>query len=548
MKLIFEATSSADRGTLAVPFALWRVVGETVKSFGPISGLTSKRAILFARAPVDVSDARTLLFSAARASVFEGRRAGRRESPKAFVSKLSAMAPDDRLPVSLVLRWLDSAVQVSGDADMGLKAVRRVERGGYDVIEYAGRSASNWGEALELMLRYIRLVNEAADFSLQVREQKAFVELRSRVPLNRAASDFQAATLAVVARASGSDRWIRSRRGSPIRSPQDLTVYRSVFDAAPLHFGAAQDAVSFDRSLLDVPMKSADPKLNAVLRRHAEHLISELPEPDYLTGKVRALLLNLLPAGKTNADYVATRLGMSRRTLTRHLEREGVTYQGSAGAGPSRARLSVSRRVTPPTSSRSPSCLVTRRRLRSLARFAAGRVKARSSTDARVGSSARVLAEHEAGLERHQHGGQQDAVRRACSWSSRTGAGCPCRPESAGTRTPRTARPHAMVRPVTSTPLPASCTPRSTDSFTVKPVLVVLLNGFHHVQAVVDAEAHAERHHGQRVHVEADAARAHQRVGHVVGADQRQQEEEAREQASGRPRSSTGRSRRTRPA
>lgn len=251
---------------------------------------------------------------------------GQKGISTALISKLSAMAPEDRLPVGLALRWLDSAVLVSGDPDLGLKAVRRVERGGYDVIEYAGRSASNWGEALELMLRYIRLVNEAADFSLQVREQKAFVELRSRVPLNRAASDFQAATLAVVARA-----WLGSLDTFEVwlahPEPADLSVYRSVFDSAPLHFGTAQDAVSFDRSLLDVPMKSADPKLNAVLRRHAEHLISELPEPDWLTGKVRQLLLNLLPAGKTNADYVAARLGMSRRTLTRHLEREGVTYK-----------------------------------------------------------------------------------------------------------------------------------------------------------------------------------------------------------------------------
>jgi AraC-like DNA-binding protein len=242
------------------------------------------------------------------------------------VSKLAAMAPDDRLPVTLLLRWLDSAVHISGDPDLGLKAVRRMERGGYDVIEYTGRSASNWGEALELMLRYIRLVNEAADFSLQVREQKAFVELRSRVPLNRAASDFQAATVAVAARS-----WIGSldtfEAWFSHAEPADLSVYRSIFGAAPLHFGSVQDAVSFDRSLLDVPMKSADPKLNAVLRRHADHLISELPEPEWLTGKVRQLLLNLLPAGKTNADYVAARLGVSRRTLTRHLEREKATYK-----------------------------------------------------------------------------------------------------------------------------------------------------------------------------------------------------------------------------
>jgi AraC-like DNA-binding protein len=251
---------------------------------------------------------------------------GRQGLNESLIAKLSAMAPEDRLPVSQVLRWLDGAVRLTGDADLGLKAAQQVERGNYDVIEYVGRSASNWGEALELMLRYVRLVNEAAEFALQVREKRAFAELRSRVPLNRAASDFQAATLAITARA-----WLGSLDTFEVwfshAEPPDLRGYRRVFGDIPIHFQAAQDALSFDVALLEVPMKSADPMLNAVLRRHAEHMISELPEPDWLTGKVRQLLLGLLPAGKTNADYVATRLGMSRRTLTRHLEREGVTYK-----------------------------------------------------------------------------------------------------------------------------------------------------------------------------------------------------------------------------
>lgn len=251
---------------------------------------------------------------------------GQRGVSGSLVQKLSAMGPDERIPVSTALRWLDSVVELSGDVDVGLRAVERVERGSYDVIEYMSRSASNWGEAMELMLRYIRLVNEAADFSLQVREKRAFVELRSRVPLNRAATDFQVGAFALVARASlGAldtfEAWFTHPK------PPDLTVYRRFFGPIPLHFQASQDVLSFDKSLLDRPMKAADPNLNAVLRRHAEQLIAELPDPSWLTGKVRKLLLGLIPAGKTNADYVAARLGMSRRTLTRYLQREGTVYK-----------------------------------------------------------------------------------------------------------------------------------------------------------------------------------------------------------------------------
>ncbi len=243
-----------------------------------------------------------------------------------LVEKLMAMDPDERLPVRVALRWLDSAVELSGEADIGLRAVKRVEKGGYDVVEYVSRSASNWGEAMELMLRYVRLLNDAADFSLQCRDGRPFVELRSRVPLSRTAADFQVATFALVARhALGSLDTFEVYFAHS--APKDVSPYTRFFGSVPIHFDAPQHGLSFDRGLLEVPMKAADPKLNAVLRRHADHLISTLPEPNWVTGKVRHLLMGLIPAGKTNADYVAARLGMSRRTLTRYLNAEGVTYK-----------------------------------------------------------------------------------------------------------------------------------------------------------------------------------------------------------------------------
>ena len=59
----------------------------------------------------------------------------------------------------------------------------------------------------------------------------------------------------------------------------------------------------------------------------ADQLVAALPQNDALSPRVRKLLLELLPTGSSDATRVAAKLGMSRRTLTRHLEREGVTYK-----------------------------------------------------------------------------------------------------------------------------------------------------------------------------------------------------------------------------
>lgn len=242
------------------------------------------------------------------------------------VKRLAALEDDERVPVRQVLRWLDSAVKMTGDEDLGLRAASEMGRGAGDALEFAASSAASFEEAVQLVLRYIRILNEAADFSLQVREKVASIELHSRVPLTRVPADFQVAALVRGVRA-----WLGSLDTFEIwfsyPEPADLSVYHEVLAGARLRFSAPYDALTFDAALLKSPLRASDAVLNAVLRRHADQLVASLPQNDALSPRVRKLLLEMLPSGNSDATRVAARLGMSRRTLTRHLEREGVTYK-----------------------------------------------------------------------------------------------------------------------------------------------------------------------------------------------------------------------------
>jgi AraC-like DNA-binding protein len=188
------------------------------------------------------------------------------------------------------------------------------------------RSASNAGEALEQGLRYIRLVNEAADFQLRTHKGRAIVELRSRVPLSRAASDFQSAALVVATRTWLAGPPVAIEASFAHAAPARLDVYRQVYGDGPIRFSAPCDALAFPAHLLEAPIESSDRELNQAVRREAERLIAKLPEPEPLTVRVRKLLLGTLPAGTVSADYIAARLGVSRRTLTRHLEAEQTSF------------------------------------------------------------------------------------------------------------------------------------------------------------------------------------------------------------------------------
>ena len=94
-----------------------------------------------------------------------------------------------------------------------------------------------------------------------------------------------------------------------------------------LRFAAPHEGLVFPSRLLEAPLQSADPELNALLMRHAERAIALLPTTQSLATATRKLLLELLPAGDAAAPDVAARMGLSRRTMTRRLASEGTTYK-----------------------------------------------------------------------------------------------------------------------------------------------------------------------------------------------------------------------------
>src|SRR5262245_49651028 len=94
-----------------------------------------------------------------------------------------------------------------------------------------------------------------------------------------------------------------------------------------LRFAAPFDAVGYERGYLDLQPPQPEPKLHALLLSHLEQRATELPSALTLSYRVRRLILFELSGGNPSADHIASRLGMSRRTLTRRLLDQGTRFQ-----------------------------------------------------------------------------------------------------------------------------------------------------------------------------------------------------------------------------
>jgi AraC-like DNA-binding protein len=248
--------------------------------------------------------------------------------PAELIAPLDELDSDERVPIAAVHELLRGTIEITGDHDIGLKAAREISIGDYGALEYVAGSAPNIGEALQVVGRYLPLVNDALEFTYRTEGEKAIVQLDSRVVLPRAAADFQSGAFHVACSfRRPSDPEVEFEVLFTHARPERVDEYERTFAPGRLRFDAPFCGFVFDRRHLALPLHSADPKLHDLLRKHAEFLLAELPRADSQTGRVRDLIARELSGGNPSAELIAHELHMSPRTLGRKLEHEGTTFK-----------------------------------------------------------------------------------------------------------------------------------------------------------------------------------------------------------------------------
>lgn len=76
-----------------------------------------------------------------------------------------------------------------------------------------------------------------------------------------------------------------------------------------------------------LPLTSENPQLWSGFERELRRQLADHQRNTAMSARVRGALMELLPVGQASVDAVCTRLVTSRRSLQRHLNKEGLTFQ-----------------------------------------------------------------------------------------------------------------------------------------------------------------------------------------------------------------------------
>ena len=232
---------------------------------------------------------------------------------------------DARLPVGTVHEWLNAAIEKTRDPELGLKAGAMMTPGDAGVVDYVLSSAPTVAAAVDLTIRYMRLLNEAVDCRLEVDQHRAVLRLEPRIALPPAAEDFMLAGF------YNAHAWLRAIPDLECwfmhAAPRRLNEYERVLGRTVCRFSAPCSAWAFSPVHLQQTLERADRNLHVIVRRLADSMLAELPnDSGQFSDRVRSLLARELSTPGLSTAWAARRLRMSVRTLARRLEVENTSF------------------------------------------------------------------------------------------------------------------------------------------------------------------------------------------------------------------------------
>ncbi len=232
-----------------------------------------------------------------------------------------------------VLRWrehLQRAAEALHDPLLGLHLGQRISPRHLGVLGYVLLACGSVAGALQRMERYHRLIYDVNPMQLQ--------HTGDHVDLCWSAENGRPGALVDETAIAALLQFCRDITNQPDASPMrvefinprpaDIGPYERWF-GCPVSFDHQETRVSISLSLLNTPLRTADPALIAILEEQAGALLDSLEQQHGkdLARQVQQMLVGQLREGPASAARIADELHTSVRHLHRRLAAEGCNFR-----------------------------------------------------------------------------------------------------------------------------------------------------------------------------------------------------------------------------
>ncbi|WP_437593134.1 AraC family transcriptional regulator [Sorangium sp. So ce1000] len=230
-----------------------------------------------------------------------------------------------RIPQRADLAMWVEAERLLGDQDIGLSFAESEENASaLGLVGLMVMTSESIGLGIERMVRYHQLIQDGNDVRLTKLEGGMMIEKSPRLPDVRVRAAYSMASFVTLAR-----RWtgelVRPKEVFFMHArPARTSAYERIF-GCPIRFGHRSNGILFDREVLSLPFRTAQPDVVDFLESQARVALESMPND--VVSAARVVVEEGLARGDVQLPHIARRLGMSVRTLQRRLGERGIVYE-----------------------------------------------------------------------------------------------------------------------------------------------------------------------------------------------------------------------------
>jgi AraC-like DNA-binding protein len=220
--------------------------------------------------------------------------------------------------------------QLDADPAFGLRLASEASADQLDVASIAAMHAPTFGEALQKLARYKRLVCPE-EVQLQATSREVGVVFRwwlcNDAPPARLIDACLASCLVLGRHGTGAE--LRPLRVELARSEVHRGMLERHFGCSVV-FGAKLNRIVFESSALELPFRTANPDLLAMLLPSLETALAlepGAPRDAAFVDRVRETIRLQMQGQRPTVEAVGRALALSARSLQRRLSEAGTTYQ-----------------------------------------------------------------------------------------------------------------------------------------------------------------------------------------------------------------------------
>ena len=232
--------------------------------------------------------------------------------------------PDLHVSSEAIGQLLERSAEVSGWQDFGVRLAESRSFLVFGPLALLVREQENLRSSLQMLIRFMHLHNQSVQIWLEedATHTRLCFDHIGRTSPTRQSLGLSVTVVYRFLKQALPKSWEPQRVCFMHDAPPDRSVYRRVFSTR-VGFKEAINGIVLKASDLELPMLTSS-RLGRYAYEYVQALSADTPRTT--AAQVRKLILVTLAAGNCSLSMVAQQLGVDVRTVRRHLDQEGSSF------------------------------------------------------------------------------------------------------------------------------------------------------------------------------------------------------------------------------